>query len=324
MTISDFGTGPDGAVVKAITLSAGALTVRVLTWGAILQSVRLRGIDHDLTLGSGDLADYLGDLRHHGSLIGPVVNRLTDARAKIAGVWHGFEVNFNDRHCIHSGAAGCHRQNWQVTGADATTCTLSLSLPDGAGGFPGNRRVTVRFAVAAPASLTMTVSADTDAPTILNFANHSYWNLDGTADWSGHSLQIAADAFLPNDADFKPTGEVRAVMGSDMDFRKSRAITPGAPDLDTCFVLGRARVPLRDVLWLTGARGVSMTVATTEPGVQVYDQRGAQRPGQGVYEGIAVEAQGWPDAPNHPHFPGIEVAPGQAFSQVTQWRFAQA
>jgi aldose 1-epimerase len=321
--IEDFGTGPKGEAVKAVTLTAGDLTVRVLTWGAILQSVRLAGVGHDLTLGSDQLSDYLGDLKYHGSLIGPVVNRLTDARAQIGGKWHQFEVNFNGRHCLHSGASGCQMQNWQILHAEGQSCTFGLTLTDGLGGFPGTRQLRVRFDVTAPASLTMTVSAETDAETILNFANHSYWNLDGSRQWSGHRLQIAADAFLPNDADFKPTGEIRSVEGTEMDFRSPRHPKPGSPDLDTCFVLSKAPAALRDVLWLTGASGTSMTVATTEAGVQVYDQRGAARPERDRYEGLAIEAQGWPDAPTHGHFPSITVRPGEPLTQVTQWRFTR-
>ncbi len=321
--IETFGTTPAGQQVQAITLTAGDLTVRVLTWGAVLQSARLAGVAYDLTHGSDRIEDYLGDLKHHGALIGPVVNRLTDAAAVIGGVRRAFEVNYNGKHNLHSGVIGAHRQNWQIVQASACSCTLGLLLPDGAGGFPGNRALTATFTAAAPASLTMTVTATSDAETILNLANHSYWNLDGTPTWAGHQLQIAAEAFLPNDADFKPTGEIRPVAGTDMDFRTSRTITPGAPDMDTCFVLGRAQADLRDVLWLTGTCGLNMTVATTEPGVQVYDERGAQRPGKGLYEGIAVECQGWPDAPNQPHFPQITVQPGETLTQVTQWRFSR-
>ena len=321
--IDHFGTTPSDEAVQAVTLTAGDLTVRVLTWGAILQSVRLAGVAHDLTLGSDHLADYLGDLKHHGSVIGPVVNRLTNATAVIAGVSHQFEVNFNGRHTIHSGSTGTHRQNWTILAADGTSCTLGLTLPDGQGGFPGLRKIRAEFVVTTPATLTMTLRASTDAETILNFANHSYWSLDGTASFTGHNLRIDAESFLPNDADFKPTGEVRAVSGTPMDFRQSRAVAPAVPDLDTCFVLGNARQSLRDVLWLTGASGLTLTLATTEPGVQVYDARGAQRPGGTAYEGLAIEAQGWPDAPNHPDFPQITVKPGEVFAQVTQWRLTR-
>ena len=107
-----------------------------------------------------------------------------------------------------------------------------------------------------------------------------------------------------------------------MDFRRGARLAPGSPPLDTCLVLANRRLPLRDVLWLTGQSGVTMTLATTEPAVQVYDARNAPRPGRAPYEGLAIEAQFWPDAPNHPHFPDITLRPGQHWQQVTEWRFA--
>jgi aldose 1-epimerase len=322
--IYPFGTAPNGALVQAITLRAGDISARILTWGAILQSVRLAGVAHDLTHGSDRLADYLGDMAYHGSLIGPVVNRISNAQAVIGGKTHQFEVNFNGRHTLHSGAAGAHRRKWDVIAADEASCTLGLTMPAGVGGFPGTRKVRAQFAMAAPASLTMTVTVTTDAETIINFANHSYWNLDGAPGWAGHKLQIASDAFLPCDADFKPTGEIRDVAGGEMDFRQPREIAPHSPDLDNCFVLSRGTAALRDVVWLTGKSGLEMTVATNEGGVQIYDGRGAVRPGRPAFEGIAVECQGWPDAPSNADFPTITLTPGQTKSQITQWRFAKA
>lgn len=319
--ITAFGVTADGVAVRKITLRAGDLTVSILTWGAVLQSVRLQGVAHDLTLGSDLLADYEGDMRHHGSLIAPVVNRLTGARADVAGRPLTFEANQNRQHCLHSGSAGTHLKVWDVVTASTDAVVLALDLPDGEGGFPGNRRVEVRFAVDAPTTLRMQVTATTDAPTIFNAANHSYWNLDGTAGWEGHSLQVAADAYLPTTSDFIPTGEIRDVEGGIHDFRTARVISPKAPDLDNCFCLGTAHGPLRDVLRLGGQSGVTLLLATTEPGVQLYDGRNAVRPGRAPYEGIAIEAQGWPDAPNHAGFPPIDLLPGQPLCQITQWRF---
>ena len=97
----------------------------------------------------------------------------------------------------------------------------------------------------------------------------------------------------------------------------------GDPSLDHNFCLSRARGTLRDVLWLTGRGGLTLTLATTEPGVQVYDGRDAIRPLRGRYEGLALEPQFWPDALSHPHFPSILLAPGQAWQQQTRWRFSR-
>ena len=319
-SITSFGTTAQGEEVRRITLRAGDLTASVLTWGAVLQSVRLEGVAHDLTLGSDVLADYEGDMRHHGSIIAPVVNRLTDAQAMIAGQQHRFEANQDGRICLHSGAAGTHLKVWDLVSATLSEAVLALDLPDGEGGFPGNRRLEARFTLVAPAALRLSITASTDAPTILNAANHSYWNLDGSSTWDGHVLQVAADHYLPADADFVATGEIRAVSGSH-DLRQPRSVTRQNPDLDNCYCLGRDRVALRDVLRLRGQSGLAMVVATTEPGVQLYDGRNAQRPGRGLYEGLAIEAQGWPDAPNQPGFPPIDLLPGADLTQITEWRF---
>lgn len=322
MAVTGFGQGPGGEAVFRVTLAAGEISVAILTWGGALQSVRLGGVGHDLTLGSDSLQDYLGEMRHHGTLIGPVVNRITGGRAVISGVEHRFERNLAGRHTLHSGAAGTHLRNWHLVEAGPDFCRLVITLPDGEGGFPGRRRVEARFAVASPASLTLTLRATTDAPTVLNFANHSYWNLEGTPDWGGHRLRVAAAQWMPTDGDFLPTGEVLSVAGGPMDFREARSVNPRGPDLDNCFCLAHDRGPLRDVLWLEGPRtGVTMTVATTEPGVQLYDGRDARRPGRGAYEGLAIECQGWPDAPTHADFPSIGLVPGEVLEQVTQWRF---
>ena len=321
--IEAFGTTAAGRVVQKITLRAGDLTASVLTWGAVLQSVRLAGVSYDLTQGSDRLADYEGDMRYHGALIAPVVNRLTPATAPIDGVLHGFEANFNGRHTLHSGAAGTHLKVWDLVSATETEAILALDLPDGEGGFPGNRRVEARFSVHAPATLRMAVTVTTDKATIWNAANHSYWNMDGTEGWAGHRLQIAADHYLPTDDDFIPTGQIMSVAGGSHDFRAGKVIAPGQPDLDNSYCLGQGRTDLRDVLWLTGRSGLRLTVATTEAGVQVYDGRHAVRPGHSAFEGVAIEAQGWPDAPNHPGFPPIDLAAGATCVQITEWRLGR-
>ncbi|MDZ4136428.1 MAG: galactose mutarotase, partial [Paracoccaceae bacterium] len=209
---------------------------------------------------------------------------------------------------------------------DATdsSVTLALHLPDGAGGFPGNRLIRATFSAHAPATLRLSVTVQTDAPTLINLANHSYWNLDASPDWSGHTLRIAAQDYLPATDAFTPTGIIAPVEGTPYDFRNPTRIVASSPALDTCFCLSDRRQSLRDVLWLTGTNGTTMTVATTEPGVQVYDARGARRPGRSAYEGLAIEPQFWPDAPNHPHFPDITLAPGQPWTQISEWRFTAA
>lgn len=319
--ITSFGKTAEGIEVHRIALTCEGLSAAILTKGATLQSVRLEGVAHDLTLGSDLLTDYEGKLRHHGSLVAPVVNRFTDGKAVIGGKSYAFEKNQGGIHTLHAGAAGTQHKIWAIVAADATSVTLALELTDGEGNFPGNRHVEARFAVLPGNRLQMEVRATTDALTLFNAANHSYWNMDGSENWAGHTLQIAAATYLPVTETFAPTGEIADVSGTQMDFRRGRKITQGDTELDNNFCLSGGRQGLRDVLWLTGTSGLKMTIATTEAGIQVYDGRAAVRPGRGIYEGLAIEAQNWPDAPNHPGFPSIELKPGETYEQVTQWRF---
>jgi aldose 1-epimerase len=321
--MTDFGHLPDGRAVRRITIAAGELTVSVLTLGAILQDVRLAGVGHGLTLGSDRLADYLSGMHWWGSLVGPVANRIGGARAVVDGVERQFPANQDGRHALHSGPVSLCHKLWDVVEESGAHVVLAVDLPDGEGGFPGNRRVTARFAVAAPAALTLEITTTSDAATLVNITNHSYWNLDGSDRWPGHNLRIAADHYLPVDDDLIPTGEVRAVAGTDMDLRGGVVLVPGAPAIDHNFCLAPGRRGMTDVLWLTGAAGVQMVLSTTEPGVQIYDGRAAARPGRGVYEGLAIEAQGWPDAMHHPHFPPVALGVGDSVTQAMGWRFTR-
>lgn len=310
----------DGRDVHALDLAAGGLSVTLLTRGSILRSVRLAGVAHDLTIGTDDLALYDGPMIYHGALVAPVGNRLAFARAPIDG--RLVQLDGGKPHLLHSGDAGSHRKLWEVLGVAPDRATLAVTLPDGEGGFPGTRRVTATWEARAPATLCLTVTATTDKPTLMNPVNHSYWNLDGTPTWEGHTLQVAADRYVPVDAALIPTG-VAEVAGTPYDFRERRAPRPGEPSLDHCLVTARAVGPLRDVLTLTGRSGVSMTLATTLPGVQVYDgSQAPSMPGRQLYEAFAIEAEMWPDAPNHAGFPPIALRPGETYEQVTEWRFA--
>ena len=316
-----FGTTRDGQEVHKITLAAGDLTVNLLTWGAVIQNVRLAGIDRSLTLGSDQLSDYEGEMRHYGALIGPVANRISTGRARLDGMMYELERNQDGRIHLHSGAQATHLQVWDVVAVSPNTATLSITLPDGMCGLPGNRHVTATFAVTLDATLTLQIDATTDSTTLLNFANHSYWNLDGSPTYEGHSLRIAADHYLPSTVDDYPTGEIVDVTGTPMDLRDARVLAINSPPFDNNFCLSDSDQPLRDVLVLKGQSGVQMTMATTAPGLQVYDARSAPRPGKADYEGLAIEAQGWPDAPNNPAFPSIKVTPNKSFTQTTSWRF---
>ncbi len=318
MAVIPFGNIRAGAQVLRVDLGAYGMSAAVLTLGAALQSVRLDDVEYDLTLGSDDIADYESTHCYHGTIVGPVANRLAQARAVIDGQSYQFTANEASGSLLHGGKAGTHAQVWQIADNAPDAVTLTLSLQDD--GFPGRRNLRVSYAIIGPRTLQMDITGTTDAPTLLNLAQHGYWNLDGTPTWAGHQIQIAAEQFLPSDANLLPTGEAKPVAGTAFDFRTARRIDINAPFIDNNFCLSRGPAPLRDVLWLTGQSGLRMTFATTEPGVQVFNGPQGWR-GTIPHGGIAVEAQGWPDAPNQPGFPSIALRPGEIYRQTTRWRF---
>lgn len=326
--IDPFGQLPDGRPVQRVRLAAGELSAAVLTWGAVLQDVRLAGVPWPLTLGGPDLAAYAGGpMQYCGSVVGPVANRISGATASIDGRQCRFEANIDGRATLHGGSTGTHAQLWQIADAAPDALTLALTLPDGLGGFPGTRRLRATFRLEPPATLTLTLATETDAPTPVNLANHSYWSLDGSADHTGHRLTVAADRYLPTDA-LKLPRDPTPVAGTPFDFRAGRVLTP-PEGLDHNLCLAEARRPLTEAAELTGRSGVRLRLATTEPGLQVYDAEGyssAPFPGHaghpyGSHAGLALEAQGWPNALNRPDFPPILLRPGKTLEQTTRFRF---
>lgn len=325
-----FGTTETGETVHRAVLSAGDLAVALLEHGAVVQDVRLAGVAHSLTLGSPDLAAYEGRMASCGAIMGPVANRISGARARIGDATHAFHSDTPT--LLHGGTAATHRRVWRFTDIAADRAALTLSLPDGEGGFPGNRTIRAEFRLLPPATLRLTLTATTDAPTLINLANHSYWRLADTATVAGHVLRIAADRYLPATEAVLPTGEVAPVQDTRFDYREGRALQSGAEGLiDTNFCLSDARTDLRPVAWLTGPTGLTLELATTEPGLQVFDGHSLDLPQYRTCDGgtpapycaVALEAQFWPDAPTHPHFPSILLRPGAPWEQVTEWRFSR-
>ncbi len=302
---------------ETIHLSAGQLTAEVWTRGAILRAVHLEGVAYNLTRGTDDLAAYNGDWRYHGPIIGPIVNRISNARVKIDGMMHELERNQDGRIHLHSGKGAAQFQDWRVAAQSDSSVTLVLALADGACGLPGAREISATYAITAPATLSLTITALSDADTMMNFAQHGYWNMDGSDTWAGHVLRVAADRYLPTDTDACPTGEIAPVSGTPFDFQQAVTLSRSTHALDHNLCLSDIRQPLRDVAWLTGTSGVEMVMATTETGLQIFDGRSAPTD----FGAIALEAQSWPDAPNHRGFPAIKYRAGAPYTQTTTWSF---
>ena len=308
-----FGSLPNGHDIDALNISGHGLTVTVLTYGAILQNVRLDGIDHSLTVGSNRMQDYLDGMAHHGAIVGPVANRITGARAVVDGIEHMLDPNLDRKHTLHGGRRGTHNRIWKVADHGDTHLELFTNLMDGESGFPANRTMHARFEITTGPALTLTITTTTDAPTLVNATNHSYWCLDGSGQMGDHELQILADQYLPVDCAAFPTGEIATVKGTPFDFRDMTPLKLGNTHLDNTYCLSDGRGPLTDCLILR-TKAVTMTVATTEAGIHIYDNAPD-------YAGLAIEAQSWPDAPHHSHFPSILATPDMPTVQVTQWKF---
>ncbi|MCA1774267.1 MAG: hypothetical protein LC676_01255 [Loktanella sp.] len=161
--MTPFGTTSKGCDVHKLTLTAGDLTVSLLTLGAIVQDVRLAGVDHSLTHGSDDLADYEGAMGYHGAIVGPIANRISTSRVRIDGLDYELERNEAGKTHLHSGSGGTHRRIWTVAAQSDRSATLVCDLPDGEAGLPGNRRIEATFTVTEDAALTLTISGTTDA-----------------------------------------------------------------------------------------------------------------------------------------------------------------
>ncbi len=322
-----FGHLPDGRAVERVCLRAGGLSAHVLTLGAIVQDLRLAGVAHPLVLGAEDLAPYLGSMQYFGAMVGRCANRIANGQMVLGGQRYQLARNMPGGHCLHGGARGSAAQLWSVTAHEADQVTLALTLPDGEMGFPGTLTLRLRIALQDTA-LAFDIHATTDKPTLCNFSHHGFFTLDDSASLAHHSLQIAAERYLPVDDDQIPTGEIVPVAGTAFDFRAERSLSEVA--LDHNFCLSQARGPLRDIACLRSARsGLVMQMQTTEPGLQVYtanhlpkpDARGPGGRPFGRHAGIALEAQVWPDAVNQTGFPSAILRPGEKYHQQTRYIF---
>lgn len=324
-----FGEDPTGAPVEAATLRSGGATARVMTWGATLLDYRIADVDHALVLGAPSLAPYFSAMRYFGATVGRVANRIANGHAMIDGAAHAFDRNENDRSTLHGGAQGCSDRNWRLEDCDAAACRMTLRLPDGLGGFPGDLDIAATYALDDAGALDILYEATTNAPTLCNLAHHSYWNLDGSSDASAHRLTVFAERYLPVDVTQIPVGPSATVAETRFDFRRARPVTrPGDGPLDHNFCLADAPTPaLRPACVLESASGVRLQVSTTEPGLQIYDAGGldtGSTPGHGgapygARAGVAIEPQRWPDAPNQPGYPSILLRPNERYRQASRF-----
>lgn len=315
------------------TLGAGILAVNVPDREGKVENV---------ALSYGNPADYMADGPCLGKTPGRYANRIARGAMTVDGKPFSLPVNNGPNH-LHGGPEGFQNREWTIEEQSADTVRFTLESPDGEMGYPGNLKATVTYRWTDDDTLSIEYEATTDAPTVVNLTNHAYWNLDGADAGSvlDHNLKIRASRYLPTDETLIPLPEAPApVEGTPMDFREWRRvgdrILEDFPALrygkgyDACWCLDSASDELAvAAVQLTSDRTARLLeVFTDQPGVQIYtgnwlDGSPCNRSGRSYkdYEGIAIEAQGFPDAPNRPDFPSQLLRPGEVYRRHILYRF---
>lgn len=333
-----FGLTADKRETALWTLRAGRYTAQVLTYGGILRSfvVPVGEESRDIVLGCGTLAQYEAQDKYLGALVGRVANRIGGASFELNGKNYSLAAN-NGPNCLHGGLRGFNEAVWDA-GEENGALVLSRVSPDGEEGFPGTLKVRVTYTLTADGVLTLDYQAESDADTLCNLTNHSYFNLLGHAYGSldGQQIQVWSDAITETDANSTPTGKLLPVDGTPFDLRRPTEFLRGLemehPQLtlgngyDHNFILSRQpRSPMRLAARVTGG-GLCLECYTTQPGLQLYTANyldgttGKDNASYGPRSAFCLETQAWPDAIHHPDFPSVLLRAGESYHHTTAYR----
>ena len=342
-----FGKAADGKEVYIYTLrNKNGMEARITNYGGILVSLMVpdrNGKPGDVVLGYDSLAEYIKDSPYFGALVGRYANRIGKGRFTLNGVEYKLAINNGANH-LHGGLKGFDKVVWDVNEKESRpggSLTLSYRSKDGEEGYPGDLSVKVVYSLTESNELRIEYRATTDKPTVVNLTHHSYFNLAGAGngDILSHELFIDADLFTPVDSGLIPTGEMRSVKGTPMDFTQPTAIGARINSNDTQLKIAGGydhnwvvNKPMKSfglaARVLEKTTGRVMEVWTTEPGLQFYSGNflSGSNIGKGGkrYEhrfGFCLETQHYPDSPNRPQFPSTTLNPGQTYSSTTVYRF---
>ena len=337
---ADFGTTKDGQSVEVYTLTnKKGLVAKVMTYGATLTELHVpdkNGRSADIVLGFSDFAKYEAGHPFFGTTTGRVANRIAKGRFTLDGKEYKLFVN-NNGNTLHGGRVGFDKKVWHaqpVESREGPAVRFHYVSPDGEEGYPGNLDTTVVYTLTNNNELKIDYKATTDKPTIVNLTNHSYFNMAGEGNGTvrGQVLTINADNYTPFDATQIPTGEIKSVKGTPLDFTSPAPIGKRIDEIggyDHNYVLnGRTGEMKLCAMVRDPASGRVMTILTEEPGVQLYTANGldgkitgkAGKPYE-KYGAFCLETQHYPDSINHPKFPSVVLRPGQTYRTVTVHRF---
>jgi aldose 1-epimerase len=348
VTLAPFGALPDGRRVEVFTFkNAAGIEVRAMTYGAIILSLRVpdrRGQLDDIVLGYDTAAEYVTNkTTYFGAAVGRYANRIARGRFALDGHTYQLATNDGPNH-LHGGKKGFNAVMWRGEPFEDTRGTgvvFTYTSRDGEEGYPGTLNARVTYTLTDKNELIFDFHATTDAPTVVNLAQHSYFNLagHGTREVLDHELELVADRYTPVDDTLIPTGELASVDGTPFDFRRSTRIGARISDdhvqlrygrgYDHNWVLTRPGEGLQPAAKVTErSTGRTMQIATTEPGLQFYagnflDGSNVGKAGR-VYRhrtGFCLETQHYPDSPNKPHFPSTVLRPGHEYQSRTVLTF---
>ena len=336
----------DGKEVFLYTLKNElGTTLDITTYGGALVRIITKDKDEnfrDVILGYDSLEGYINGTSHQGALVGRFANIISGGRFTLDGVEYTLDKNDHGVNCLHGGNTGYNTRVWDVLyTADGKEPSLSLTYvdPDGTENFPGTVKVNVIYTLTRDNSVKIEYYAETDKPTVINLTNHTYFNLNGydSGDILSHEVQIFADYFTPANKDLVPTGEIRSVKGTPLDFTSPKPI---ARDLysdyeqmiigsgyDHNFITGDAG-KMKHIAVVTAESGIIMNVYSDEPAVQLYignflnGETGKNSSKLNKRCGLCLETQYYPDSPNHPEFPSCVLRPGETYHFTTVYNFS--
>jgi aldose 1-epimerase len=321
------------------------LQIKITNYGGTVLSILTpdrNGNFDQVTLGFDNLKQYIETSPYFGCLVGRYANRIAKGKFKLNGIEYALAQNNGDNH-LHGGQKGFDKVVWQArkfSGKGEMGLALTYQSQDGEENYPGTLDVSVVYTLNNDNALRIEYFATTDQRTVLNLTNHTYFNLAGTGDILGHELTLNADRFTPTDDTLIPTGELRSVTGTPMDFTTAAIIGHRIEqdDEQLCFAGGY------DHNWIINESDDTLVLAatvfepssgrvletyTTQPGIQFYSGNfldgAAAGLGGGVYHkrtGFCLETQHFPDSPNQPHFPSTMLKAGDQYNQTTIYKFS--
>lgn len=324
-------TNSSGSRVVLSSLGAGIVSVEVPDSEGNLANV---------AIGYADPADYMADGPCAGKIPGRYANRIAGGKLRVDGRDYQLAIN-NGPNALHGGPTGFQNRIWNSR-VEGDSVVFYRTSPDGEENYPGTVEVEAVYTWTDGDILELALTATTDAPTVVSLTNHAYWNLEGENSGSvlDHKLYLAASRYLPTDESLIPTGEMAPVAGTPMDFTVAKTLGKDIREpfkaleygkgYDNCWVVDDfSRGSLKTVAILEApSSGRVLEVATTQPAVQIYTGNwlaGSPKNPEGRsyddYDGVAIECQGMPDAPNHVDFPSQQLYPGEVYSEIIEFKF---